>query len=261
MVAGVGVSGLGRVVAGVGVSGLGWMSDGCPPGAWPVNDLRPLPSVYWTTMGAVSMFDEQSWEERYRARAAVWSGQPNPQLVAETVGLAAGTALDVGSGEGADTIWLASRGWQVTAVDFATTALQRGAAHAGALGADLAGRTRWVHADLTVWAPAARQFDLVSAQFMHLPAAPRQAMFGRLAAGVAVGGMLLIVGHHPGDLQTTVPRPQLPEMFFTAEEVADSLAPGQWDVLVAEARPRSVSDPDGQEVTIHDAVLRARRRQ
>ena len=96
---------------------------------------------------------------------------------------------------------------------------------------------------------------------MHLPAARRQAMFERLAAGVAAGGTLLIVGHHPSDLQTTVPRPQLPEMFFTAEEVADSLAAGQWDVLVAEARPRRVSDPDGQEVTIHDAVLRARRRQ
>ena len=118
-------------------------------------------------MGAVSMFDEQSWEERYRARAAVWSGQPNPQLVLETVGLAAGTALEcVGSGEGADTIWLASRGWQVTAVDFATTALQRGAAHALALGAEVAARIRWVHADLTAWAPPERQFDLVSAQFV-----------------------------------------------------------------------------------------------
>ncbi len=199
------------------------------------------------------MFDEQSWEERYRARAAVWSGQPNPQLVTET-------ARPAGSGEGADTIWLASRGWQVTAVDFAATALQRGAAHARALGAEVAARIRWVHADLTAWAPADGQFDLVSVQFMHLPAATRQALFARLAARVAPGGTLLIVGHHPDDLQTTVPRPQLPEVFFTAEEVADSLAPGQWDVLVAEARPRRVSDPDGQEVTIHDAVLRSRRR-
>jgi SAM-dependent methyltransferase len=210
-------------------------------------------------MGAVSMFDEQSWEERYRARAAVWSGQPNPQLVAETAGLAPGTALDAGSGEGADTIWLASRGWQVTAVDFAATALQRGAAHAEAQGADVAGRIRWAHADLTTWAPAERQFDLVSAQFMHLPAAARQDLFARLAAGVAPGGTLLVVGHHPSDLQTTMPRPPMPELFFTAEEVGDSLPPGQWEVLVAEARPRRASDPEGREVTIHDAVLRARR--
>jgi SAM-dependent methyltransferase len=206
------------------------------------------------------MFDEQSWEERYRSNPAVWSGRPNPQLVAEASHLAAGAALDVGSGEGADSLWLASRGWQVTAVDFSTTALQRGAAHADALGADVAGRIRWVHADLTTWAPAEGHFDLVSAHFMHLPATPRQALFARLATTVAPGGTLLIVGHHPSDMQTTMPRPPMPDLFFTAEQVSDSLNPDQWDVLVADARPRPASDPEGQKVTIHDAVLRARKR-
>lgn len=206
------------------------------------------------------MFDEQSWEERYRSRAAVWSGRPNPQLAAEAASLTAGAALDVGSGEGADACWLAACGWQVTAVDFAATALQRAAGHAQALGADVAGRIRWVHADLTTWAPADGYFDLVSAQFMHLPPAPRQALFARLAAAVAPEGTLLIVGHHPSDMQTTMPRPPMPELFYTAEEVADSLDPGQWEVLVADARPRAATDPEGQEVTIHDAVLRARRR-
>jgi SAM-dependent methyltransferase len=206
------------------------------------------------------MFDEQSWEERYRSNPAVWSGHPNAQLVAEASGLAAGAALDVGSGEGADALWLAARGWQVTAVDFSATALKRGAEHADALGADVAGRISWVHADLTVWTPAGGPFDLVSSQFMHLPSAPRQALFARLAAAVAPGGTLLIVGHHPSDLQTTMPRPHMPDLFFTAEEIADSLDPGQWDILVADARPRRASDPEGQQVTIHDAVLRARRR-
>jgi SAM-dependent methyltransferase len=208
----------------------------------------------------MSMFDEQSWEERYRSRAVVWSGHPNSQLAAEAAALTAGAALDAGSGEGADARWLAARGWQVTAVDFAATALQRAAAQAEALGADAARRISWVHADLTTWAPAESHFDLVSAQFMHLPAAPRQALFARLAASVAPGGTLLIVGHHPSDMQTTMPRPPMPELFFTAEEVAGSLDPGQWDVLVAEARPRPATDPEGQEVTIHDAVLRARKR-
>lgn len=219
-------------------------------------------------MGAVSMFDEQSWEERYRAQATIWSGQPNPQLVAEAAGLAPGlapglargTALDVGSGEGADAIWLASRGWQVTAVDFASTALRRAAEHAGALGAEVAGRIRWVHADLTTWSPADQEFDLVSAQFMQLPAATREDLFARLGAGVATGGTLLIVGHDPSDMQTTMPRPDMPELFFTAEEVARSLRPDQWDVLVAEARPRRATDPEGRQITIRDAVLRARRR-
>ncbi|GAA2071261.1 class I SAM-dependent methyltransferase [Actinomadura alba] len=206
------------------------------------------------------MFDEQSWEERYRSHSAVWSGRPNPQLVAEASHLATGVALDVGCGEGADALWLASRGWQVTAVDFSTTALQRGAEHADALGAEVAGNIRWVHADLIAWVPAEGYFDLVSAQFMHLPEVPRKALFARLATAVAPGGTLLIVGHHPSDMQTTMPRPPMPELFFTAEEVADSLDLGQWDILVAAARPRPATDPEGQEVTIHDTVLRAGKR-
>ncbi len=222
--------------------------------------MAPAATITWTTGVAVSIFDEQSWDERYRSRAAVWSSEANPQLVAEASGLAAGTALDAGSGEGADACWLAARGWQVTAVDFAAIALQRAAAQADALGADVAGRIRWVHADLTTWAAGEGRFDLVSVQFMQLPAAPREALFARLAAAVAADGTLLIVGHDPGDLQTTIHRPPMPEMFYTAEDAATALDPAQWDIIVAEARPRLAADPEGREVTIHDAVLRARKR-
>jgi hypothetical protein len=117
-----------------------------------------------------------------------------------------------------------------------------------------------VHADLTTWAPAEGEFDLVSAQFMHLPPEPRDALFVRLATAVAPGGTLLIVGHHPSDMQTTIHRPPMPEMFFTAEQVADSLDPARWEVLVADARPRPATDPECREITIRDAVLRARKR-
>lgn len=201
------------------------------------------------------MFDEDFWEGFYGSRTAVWSGNPNPQLVAETSHLTAGTALDVGCGEGADAVWLATRGWTVTGVDLSATALQRAAVHAEAAGVNI----RWRRADLTVSAPDG-MFDLVSAQFMQLPPEPRRALFARLAAAVAPGGTLLIVGHHPGDLETSVHRPPVPGMFYTAEEVAESLDPDEWGVLAADARPRTATDPDGQAVTIHDAVLRARRR-
>jgi ubiquinone/menaquinone biosynthesis C-methylase UbiE len=72
------------------------------------------------------VFDEAYWEERYRSATTVWSGEPNRQLVAEAADLPPGTALDAASGEGGDAVWLARRGWRVTAVDFAATALARG---------------------------------------------------------------------------------------------------------------------------------------
>ena len=57
------------------------------------------------------------WEERYASKSQIWSGRPNSTLV-ELIGhRAPGRALDLGCGEGGDAIWLAERGWQVTAVD------------------------------------------------------------------------------------------------------------------------------------------------
>ena len=50
------------------------------------------------------------------------------------------------------------------------------------------------------------------------------------------------------------------DTFFTAEQPAADLEPRRWEVLVAEARPRPATDPQGRTITIHDAVLRARRK-
>jgi SAM-dependent methyltransferase len=206
------------------------------------------------------LFSEAAWDERYRTRDTLWSGNPNRYLVSETEGLPPGSALDVGAGEGADASWLAARGWQVTGVDISAVALARAAAHAQGRGADVASRIEWLHVDLNSWHPASASFDLVSAQYLHLPAAGRAAVFGRLAAAVAPGGTLLIVGHHPSDLQTTMPRPPLPELFYTGDDVAAVLVAGDWDVVTNAAPGRAATDPDGNVVTIHDTVFRATRR-
>ncbi|MGI5520496.1 FAD-dependent oxidoreductase [Micromonospora sp. CA-259024] len=203
-------------------------------------------------------FEEPAWEERYQSRPAVWSGRPNPQLVAEVADLAPGRVLDVGSGEGGDAVWLAERGWRVTAVDISTTALGRAAAHADTAG--VGDRIEFVHADLRDKPPAEEAYDLVSAQFMHLPPVQRRELFARLAAAVAPGGVLLIVGHHPSDLWTSGHRMHMPDMMYAAEDVAAELDPAQWEVLTAEARPRTTTDASGQDITHHDAVLLARRR-
>ena len=205
-------------------------------------------------------FSQEAWDERYRSRDALWSGNPNPHLVAAAGELLPGHALDVGAGEGADAIWLASRGWHVIAVDLSTVALERACAHADKAGPDIAARIDWVHKDVTCWDPGPSRYDLVSVQYMHLPPAPRQAMVERLARSVAPGGSLLMVGHHPTDLQTTVPRPNMPELFFTGDDIAAELDPGQWTIITNAAPGRIVDDPEGNAVTVHDTVLRAMRR-
>jgi SAM-dependent methyltransferase len=204
--------------------------------------------------------NEAFWDQRYQSSNKVWSGRVNPQLVAEADDLPPGVALDVGCGEGADAIWLAGQGWRVTAVDISNVALERGAAHALEVSTDVSQRITWLHADLTEWVPAAASYDLVSAQFIHLPKDERELLYRRLAEAVAPSGTLLVVGHHPTDLGTTILRPPVPGLFFTASDIAALLDSEQWVTLVDETRARTTLDPDGLTATLHDAVLRAQRR-
>jgi SAM-dependent methyltransferase len=207
-------------------------------------------------LDAGHMFGADFWDERYRSAGRVWSGDPNPQLVAEVTGWPPGLALDVGCGEGADAIWLAQAGWTVVGTDISGVALERAARHAGDTGPAAAARIEWRQADLLAQPPEADSFDLVSAQFIQLPPETRVPLFAALAAAVRDGGMLLIVGHHPSDLEAGVPRPPMPELFYTPEEIARPLD-GSWTVRTCAARPRRATIPDGAEVTIHDTVLAA----
>lgn len=204
------------------------------------------------------MFTEQFWDERYRSGVTTWSGNPNPQLVEQVDGLEPGAALDVGSGDGADAIWLASRGWQVTGADVSTVALDLAAQRAGRAGRQIADRITWLQADFLAWDPAPRLFDLVSAQFMHLPGPALESLHRRLAAAVRPGGTLLIVLHHPSDLATVPGRWGVEEMFRTPEQVVATLA-ADWEVVVADAPRREAVDPDGQPVSVRDTLVRARR--
>jgi len=180
--------------------------------------------------------------------------------VTEAEGLASGSALDVGCGEGADAVWLAERGWSVIAIDLSPVALERAAVNAGRVGEDVAARIDWAQVDLLDWNPTPERYDLVSSQYLHLPSAPRRRVFGRLAGAVALGGTLLIVGHHPSDLETTMPRPQEPDLFFTGDELVGQLPLEEWEIVTNAAIARTATDPDGHAVTVHDTVLRAQRR-
>lgn len=206
-------------------------------------------------------FDEAFWNARYGGKR-IWSGRPNPQLVAEADGLTPGRALDVGCGEGADALWLAARGWEVTGVDISSVALERAAEHEREHppGDEGVHPVRWEHHDLTVWEPPSGFYDLVSAQYMHLPTAQREPLFRNLARAVAPGGTLLIVGHHPSDLHGPAPRPDVPDLYFTAEDIAGLLDDG-WEHEVIEARSREASGPDGATLPVADTVYRGRRRE
>lgn len=206
----------------------------------------------------LDQWSAEFWDRHYGTRPQLWSGRPNRWLLTETADLPPGRALEAGCGEGADAIWLAGRGWTVTATDVSGVALDRARAAAEAAGA--ADRITFAAADLRTDVPDERAYDLVGAQFLHLPSALRRTAYARLADAVAPGGTLLIAAHHPADLDGEMPRPQDRDLFASEDELADGLDPADWEILVAEARPHPATHPDGHEVTVYDAVLRARRR-
>jgi SAM-dependent methyltransferase len=165
----------------------------------------------------------------YAEKHTVWSGEPNAQLLAEGTSLAPGTALDVGCGEGADAVWLAQKGWDVTAVDISEIALDRARSHAASAGVDVS----FEHADLVAAPPAAGSYDLVSAQYFHLPDPPRTEAYRGLGAAVRPGGHLLVVGHYPSEHIGK----DHPERLFTIDEIV-GLFDG-WEVVTSDVRERT----------------------
>lgn len=202
------------------------------------------------------MFEPASWEERYSGEQQVWSGNPNPQLVAEVSALTPGTALDVGCGEGGDVIWLAQRGWTVTGADFSANGLARAARHAEE--ARVADRTNWWQVDARTFDAHGRSYDLVTTHFLHPPDGGMVEVTRRLAQAVALGGHLLVVGHAPSGVFTHLPTSHRNAMFL-AEELLPAL-PDDFEALVVEQRPRTMVR-DGAVVDVHDSTLLARRAQ
>ncbi|MEU3791213.1 class I SAM-dependent methyltransferase [Streptomyces fructofermentans] len=194
------------------------------------------------------------WDNRYSERQQLWSGRPNGALVAETAGLTPGRVLDVGCGEGADAIWLARGGWDVTALEVSGVALERAAGHARDAGVTV----RWVHAALAEAELPPGSFDLVSAQYPALLRTPDAAAERALLAAVAPGGVLLLVHHAGMDTQQAHESGFDPADYVWPSMVA-ALLTDDWETQVDEQRPRVA--PDGGAGAHHtdDVVLRARR--
>jgi len=204
------------------------------------------------------LFTQETWDARYAESDRIWSGRPNPRLVEQVSGLEPGDALDVGAGEGADAVWLATQGWRVTALDVSAVALDRAASHAAE--ADVAERVTTVRHDLMTGDPLPGSYDLVSAQYLHPPVDRFAEILSLLGDAVRPGGRLLVVGHHPDDLATGLRSGHgHPELLFTPDRVVDALPPARWDVGLAEAQTREVDGPDGPVVVTDTVVLAVRR--
>jgi SAM-dependent methyltransferase len=187
----------------------------------------------------------EEWDERYAASDLVWSAEPNQFVVSLTENLEPGSAVDLGAGEGRNALWLAETGWQVTAVDFSTAAVDRGRAREGG------DRVDWQVADVTAYEPEDR-FDLVLLCYLHLPRQVMRRVLDHAASWVAPGGHLVVVGHAVRNLTDGVGGPQDPDRL----QDEDMLAEAAQALVVERLEEVERETPNGTAI---DVVLRARR--
>lgn len=200
------------------------------------------------------MSKRDAWNSRYSTAELVWGADPNRFLEAELGDVPPeGRALDLACGEGRNAIWLAARGWQVTAVDYSEVAIERAqglAAHAGV-------EVEWICADLTRWTPEARAFRLVVILYLQVPGEDRRRILERAASALAPGGALLIIGHARRNLAEGTGGPQDPDLLLEPEEVSAELEAVGLRVERAEHLRRPV-ETDAGEVDAIDTLLYGR---
>ncbi|WP_407562785.1 class I SAM-dependent methyltransferase [Streptomyces sp. 184] len=203
--------------------------------------------------------DSRAWDERYAAKDLVWGGEPNGWVAREVAEITPGRALDLAAGEGRNALWLAARGWRVTAVDFSRVALERGRRRAAELAPQAAERIRWVRTDLLAYEPQEASYELVVVAYLQLPGEERSLVLRRAATALAAGGELLVVGHDAANLTDGTGGPQEARVLFTAQDVLADLADAPLETVRAERVRRPVARESGPPKDAIDALVRLRR--
>ena len=199
--------------------------------------------------------DRQQWDERYSGAQFEWSMHPNQFAEAELAGLPPGRALDLAAGEGRNSVWLAERGWSVTAVDFSRVGLEKGRKLSAVRGVG-PNQVDWVVADLSEYEPAREAFELVLIAYLQVDGALRALVLAGAAAALVPGGTLLVIGHDLANLTEGVGGPQSPDVLYTPEAITAEL-PGLH--IVRAERVRRTVERDGGQAMAVDTLVRAER--
>ncbi|MCF6735963.1 class I SAM-dependent methyltransferase [Blastococcus sp. KM273129] len=155
----------------------------------------------------------EDWDRRY-AEQAQWSPGPNDLVADLLADVPPGTAVDLAAGEGRHALWLAGRGWAVTAVDFSDVGLERGRTRPGAE------RVSWVAADVLTWSAGEGSLDLVLVAYLHLPQEEMTPLLARAVGWLRPGGRLLLLGHDVANLTAGVGGPQEPSILHSVDRLA-----------------------------------------
>ena len=195
----------------------------------------------------------ERWNERHSADRFVWSDEPNRLLIHALDGLEAGArVLDLACGQGQNAVWLAERGFQVTAIDFSGRAIRR----ALELATERNVGVEWICGDVTRFVPPREAFRLALILYLHVSSRKRRTVLDCAAQALAPGGELLMIGHAGRNLAEGAREPCDPDVLFDPTEIAGELESAGFEVERSEYVRRPLADRGGAV----DVILRARRR-
>jgi SAM-dependent methyltransferase len=155
----------------------------------------------------------ERWEARFAAPEYVFGTEPNAFLKSQAEMLPkTGKALTIADGEGRNGVWLAGQGLDVLSVDFSPTALAKATSLARERGVSL----HILQADIIAWEWPDAEFDVVVGIFFQFVGpAERAGIFAGMRKALKPGGLLLIEGYGPKQLEYKTGGPSELENLYT----------------------------------------------
>ena len=162
------------------------------------------------------------WDQRFAGEGFLFGSEPNAFLRRQAARLSPGqTALAVADGEGRNGVWLAQQGLHVLSVDASRVGQEKARRLAESRGVAL----DFVHADLATWTFPEAAFDVVAAIFIQF-ASPelRQRLFEGMKRALKPGGLLLLEGYRPEQLEYRTGGPPIAENLYTEAMLREAFA-------------------------------------
>src|SRR3954470_1244677 len=176
------------------------------------------------------------WDQRYSAAEFAYGTEPNDFLAARVEAITPGPVLELGCGEGRNAVFLAGRGYAVTAVDQSAAGLRK----AEQLAAERGVSITTVQADLGALAIEPGHWAGVVSIFCHLPRAVRLPLYAAVVRGLRPGGALLMEAYTPAQIGRGTGGPPDPDWMMSLDGLKEELAGLEW--VAAEEKEREVRE-------------------
>ncbi|HET8707433.1 MAG TPA: class I SAM-dependent methyltransferase [Pseudomonadales bacterium] len=189
------------------------------------------------------------WDERYNTEEYVYGTEPNAFLTRHVDRIRGAKVLCLGEGEGRNAVFLATKGFQVTAVDLSQAGLNKAEKLASLHGVHI----NCIRADLADFQLGSEDWDAIVSIFCHLPPAPRKHLYQQIGSALKRGGVFLLEAYTPDQLKFDSGGPNEASMLLSAEQLQADINGVEFELL--QELERDVTE--GKFHTGHAAVLQA----